>query len=130
MYPLAIDAEAAQRYFRRLVEKTNELAGRPRFYNTLTANCTNLLAEIANESRPGAVPYDISWNFPGSSDLFLIRIGLIRGVGTQEETQAAFDLTRFLSQIEEISQDDAAVFARKLRELPPLMKVAASATDE
>jgi hypothetical protein len=130
MYPLAIDAEAAQRYFRRLVEKTNELAGRPRFYNTLTANCTNLLAEIANESRPGAVPYDISWNFPGSSDLFLIRIGLIKGVGTQEETQAAFDLTRFLSQIEEISQDDAAVFARKLRELPPLMKVAASATDE
>jgi hypothetical protein len=130
MYPLAIDAEAAQRYFRRLVEKTNELAGRPRFYNTLTANCTNLLAEMANESRPGAVPYDISWNFPGSSDLFLMRVGLIEGVGTQEETQAAFNLTPLLAQIEAISQDDAAVFARKLRALPPFRKVARSAPDE
>jgi hypothetical protein len=45
-----------------------------------------LLAEIANESRPGAVPYDISWNLPGSSDLFLMRIGLIEAAGTQEET--------------------------------------------
>jgi hypothetical protein len=124
MYPLAIETESAQRYFRMLVEKTNQLAEHPRFYNTLTANCTNLLAEIANESAPGAVPYDISWNFPGFSDLFLMRIGLIEAVGTREETQAAFDLTPFLSEIEGFSQDDAAVFSRELRQLAPLKKQA------
>lgn len=119
MYPLALDAKSAQTYFLELVRKTNDVSLHPRFYQTLTANCTNVLAEIANESARGAVPYDISWNLPGLSDGFLMRIGYIKPVGTKEETKQVYDLTPYKKDIEAIATESSEEFTRKLRLLPP-----------
>lgn len=110
MYPLAIDQQAAKELFLELTEKTNEIAAHPRFYNTLTANCTNVLAEFVNERYPGTIPYDISWNFPGSSDKFLIKEGFIKeGTGT--------DLATYRTDITSFATDDPLVFSHKLRQL-------------
>jgi hypothetical protein len=54
MYPLTIPIEGARELFLQLARATQELETRPRFYNTLTSNCTNELAKAANKVKPGA----------------------------------------------------------------------------
>lgn len=122
MYPLTISEEAAQALFLGLVRETNELSTAPRFYNTLTANCTNLLARIANKNAipEYKVPYDLAWNFPGLSEQFLQRIKFI--------PEGDYDLTPYRTDIETLLE--AKDFSRRLRELPPLKEAKANAITE
>jgi hypothetical protein len=48
MYPLRIPGEAARELFLQLAHASQQLESQPRFYNTLTSNCTNELAKAAN----------------------------------------------------------------------------------
>lgn len=77
VYPLTLSVEQSERLFIRLLEETNDVAEKPRFYNTLTANCTNVLAQIVNRLEPGTLPWDISWYLTGYSDKYLIENGFI-----------------------------------------------------
>lgn len=112
IHELAIDAGQARTLFEAFVAETNTLATHPRFYNTLTANCTNLLAEIANKRGISTLPYDISWNLPGYSEDYLKRLGLI--------PRGNFDLEPYRTKIEEFAQGTSDTFSRNLRSLPPL----------
>lgn len=109
MHPLNVNAEGAAALFSALVAETNGLKASPRFYNTLTANCTNLLAEMANRAAPGSVPYDLAWNLPGFSEKFLARIGFIEGSG--------YDLTPYREEIAGFATEDSLSFSKKLRAL-------------
>jgi len=117
MYPLTLDAERTQRLFLALIRKTNEIAEHPRFYNTLTANCTNMLAEIANEVKPGSIPYDISWNLPGLSDTYLMKIKYITPEGSVEQTQKKYDISKKQKSILSIADEPHAEFGKRLRKL-------------
>src|SRR3989344_8841995 len=119
MYPLSIDAEGAQTLFTALIEKTNDVAEHPRFYNTLTANCTSVLADIANDITPGTIPYDISWNLPGSSDQFLARIGLIKVDGSLKDVEQQYDLTKERAQILDMATSSYSQFGTTLRSFLP-----------
>jgi hypothetical protein len=114
MYPLAADKVAAKTLFLSVVDETNKLAAAPRFYSTLTANCTNLLAEIANKSVPGSVPYDIAWNLPGFSEKFLRRIQLI--------PEGNYNLDPYRNDVQAFADKSPREFSQALRELPPLKK--------
>ena len=117
LYPLALSPEASQALFRSLAKETNELAASPRFYNTLTANCTNVLADLVNEHYPGTLPYDLSWNLTGYADRYLMEQGLITLKGTVEETQQAHDLTQHRDAVQEIATSSPALFSQRIREL-------------
>ncbi len=119
MYPLSISAEQTQKLFSGLIEKTNSLAVNPRFYNTLSANCTNILAEIANDITPETIPYDISWNLPGFSDRFLFRIGMISIEESIEATRLKYDLTDNRRDVLDIANLPHAEFGKQLRQLLP-----------
>jgi len=118
MYPLAVSPQAAQTLFRGLIQKSNDLAAHPRFYNTIGANCTNMLATLVNQISPGTVPLDITWYLPGHSDEFLMRIGLIKTDMSVTQTQAAYDLTPKRAQVLEIAQSPHAAFGTALRRIP------------
>ncbi len=117
MYPLALEPEVVKSIFLSLAKETNELQKRPAFYNTLTANCTNVLAEEMNRAYPNSIPYDLSWNFPGASDIFLMKQGLIPLKGDHEETIAAHDLGAHRDLIAEIATASPAEFSDKVRAL-------------
>jgi hypothetical protein len=54
MYPLQLSQAEAEAYLTSLLEKTISIEERPRFYNTLTSNCTNELAKAADHAlAPG-----------------------------------------------------------------------------
>ncbi|HRN70254.1 MAG TPA: DUF4105 domain-containing protein [Candidatus Woesebacteria bacterium] len=77
MYPLTISQEQVQRLFLQLAKTTQELETKPRFYNSLFSNCTNELAKNANTSKPGTIPYNLTWFFPGLAPQLLYKLQFI-----------------------------------------------------
>ncbi len=59
LYPLRLDPAEVQAFFSALVATTQSIAARPRFYNTLTSNCTNELAKSAG------LGWDMAFVFTG-----------------------------------------------------------------
>ncbi len=80
-YKIDLEPDQVQRLFEYFVQRTNELAERPRFYNTLHSNCTNELAKAVNEAFPKALPWDRSWVATGRSAEWLYKRGFIETRG-------------------------------------------------
>lgn len=73
VYPLALDEGQKQRFLRALLEGTIDVATHPRFYNTITSNCTNELAKVAG------LGWHYSWVLTGYSPQQLFALKLIPG---------------------------------------------------
>ncbi|MEL6380023.1 MAG: DUF4105 domain-containing protein [Pseudomonadota bacterium] len=85
-YKLNLTHEQAILIFDHFVKRTNALAAKPRFYNTLHSNCTNELAKVVNEAFPKALPWHRSWVLTGKSGKWLHDLGY---VGREEESFAS-----------------------------------------
>jgi hypothetical protein len=57
MYPLLGSMDSARKLFLDLAEVSQQLETQPRFYNTLTSNCTTIVFELARRLSP-ALPLD------------------------------------------------------------------------
>ena len=99
LHRLELSVSDAQTLFKTVVAATEQLAQEPRFYNTLTANCTNLLAKTINARYPDTIPYHYSWNLPGNSDEFLINQGYIATPTSTEQTIAAAGLQQHVPSL-------------------------------
>jgi hypothetical protein len=75
--PLVGSMDSARKLFLHLAEASRKMETEPRFYNTLTSNCTNELAKVANTAQPGSIPLNIALIFPGYSDNVLYDLGFI-----------------------------------------------------
>jgi hypothetical protein len=117
LYPLTISAPEAQAILKSFAEETNTLAATPRFYNTLFANCTNLLAKTINAHYPHTLPYDISWNLTGLSDTYLMHHGYITIRTSPEVTRTAAALLPYRATIESLSASSSAQFSSATRTL-------------
>ncbi len=76
-YRLNVSPQTARAALRHFIARTNQLAGRPRFYNTLFSNCTNELAKTVNGSGEEVIPYHYSFVLTGYADRYLHRLGYI-----------------------------------------------------
>jgi hypothetical protein len=77
LYPINLTPAESAAVFVALAEETHLVATNPRFYNTLTSNCTNELVKVINQKYPDSLPYHISHNLPGLSIDYLQNQGLI-----------------------------------------------------
>lgn len=77
MYPLLISSKTAQGIFADLAHTTESLETKPRFYNTISSNCTNVLADSANRINKGSIPWTFARIFTGYSDNKLYDLKLI-----------------------------------------------------
>jgi Domain of unknown function (DUF4105) len=57
LYRLRLDPASAQRFLLEYVDRANDLAAHPRFYNTLTTNCTTTIFQMARALR-STLPLD------------------------------------------------------------------------
>ncbi|MDH3626491.1 MAG: DUF4105 domain-containing protein [Acidobacteriota bacterium] len=74
---LTLPAEVRTRIFYKFVEETEELAATPRWYSTMTNNCTSSLIRYVNQSEPGALPRHYSYVLTGTVDAYLKRLGYL-----------------------------------------------------
>lgn len=77
LYPMRATPERARQLFEAMLTSANELRTRPRFYNTLTANCTSTIVRHVNSLVPGRVPFSYRWMLPGYADRLAYDLGLI-----------------------------------------------------
>lgn len=83
-YKLDLEDDQIKKLFEYFVWRSNALADRPRFYNTLHSNCTNELAKAVNEAFPSALPWHRSWIMTGRSAKWLHKLGFVRS-GPEED---------------------------------------------
>lgn len=76
-YPLLITESSAKALFVDVARAAEKLETEPAFYNTLTSNCTNLLADSANRVKKGSIPFHYSRLFTGFADNQLYDLGFI-----------------------------------------------------
>jgi len=113
LYRLNTSADDARRLLRVYLERINELADRPEFYNLLTNSCTINIVRYANAAgRSGG--FDIRHLLNGLIDGYLYYSGRI-------DTTMPFDELRRRSQINEAAQaaNGAADFSDRIRAALP-----------
>ena len=76
MYPLVTPPEEVRSLLERMIGTANALTVQPRFYNSVTDNCTSVLRKHANEVRPGSFrAFARAQVLPGTSDKMLYKKG-------------------------------------------------------
>lgn len=111
MYPIVAEPDQIGRLLRDMLETANSLREEPRFYNTLTANCTSKLRDEVNNVFPHRIPPTWKVVLPGYTDTLLRDLGLLKG-----ETQ--IEKIRTLYRIDEkgAAIDDVPESSRLIRE--------------
>ena len=78
LYRLKMSPEAMRSLFLAYLDEGAKLKREPRFYNTLTANCTTIIFEMARRIDPG-LPLDWRLLASGYLDRYLFDIGALAG---------------------------------------------------
>lgn len=76
LFRLKVTPEQAKAMFLALLAEANDLAATPRFYNTVTANCTTILFKLARTISPD-LPLDWRVLLSGYLPDYLYKIGLV-----------------------------------------------------
>jgi hypothetical protein len=114
IYRMNVNRDSAQRLLRLYLEEANSLARTPRFYNTLTSNCTTLVFDMVKIIHPG-LPVDARIILSGYLPNYAYEMGATN-------THMSFDRLRELSRIHDnaLRADADPNFSAKIREgVPP-----------
>ena len=113
LYPIKATPEQARLMFTDMLERANDLAAKPRFYNTLLHNCTTTVAQHANELRRDKVSL---WNWrivlPGYSDGLVQELDLLDYDGSLDDARK-----RFLINDRAAFLPDSRMWSRQIREV-------------
>ena len=104
VYPLALSPGQRLDFLKAVLEETRSVSEKPRFYNTLTSNCTNELAKTAG------LGWHHSWVLTGYSPQRLFDLGLIPG----ESLEAARADARLTAELRRWNGLPKAQFDRTL----------------
>ena len=114
IYRLRMTPANAQLLLREYVQEINDLAREPRFYNTLTANCTNLVFDMVRVIHPG-LPLDIRVLLSGYLPNYAYDLGAT-------DTNVSFERLRETAKIHDnaVQADTDPLFSARIREGIPL----------
>lgn len=110
LYPSTATPEQAQLLFVDIMERVNQLAEKPEFYDTITNNCTNNLVRHVNRVLPNRVPRAWQILLSGHSDRYAYDLGLL-------DQRIPFDRLKALARINDLAEThyDAEDFSRLIR---------------
>lgn len=87
LYHTTATPEASRALLVDVLNRVNDLAARPEFYDTLTNNCTSNIVRHVNRIKPNRIVADYRSLLPGLSDQLAYDEGLIERHGTFAETR-------------------------------------------
>jgi hypothetical protein len=110
IYRLRMSPKNAQLLFREYLEKANDLARMPRFYNTATSNCTTLVFDMVRAVHPG-LPLDYRVVLAGYLPDYAYSVGAL-------DTEMPFARLRELAKIHDtaIRANADPDFSARIRE--------------
>ena len=92
LFRVNMSPEARRSLFLAYVEQANALPATPRFYNTVTANCTTIIYHMAKRIVDG-LPWDYRLLASGYLPEYLFDLGAFSGASTIEEYRARGRIT-------------------------------------
>ncbi|CAM5785320.1 hypothetical protein CCAE64S_01540 [Castellaniella caeni] len=110
LYPIQMPLAAMRQLFLAYVDNANRLADSPKFYNTLTANCTTLVYDMVRPIVPG-LPMDIRLIVSGYLPEYLYRH---HGLDTRQPLhtlRAQADITQRAAQAGPVADFSARIRA-------------------
>jgi hypothetical protein len=111
VYPMRASADQVRTLFIRMMSAAADVHDRPRFYNTLTNNCTTNIVEHVNSLGAVKIPYGREVLMPGYADELAVKLGLMQDTtATIEEVRA-----RYLVNDRATSFAGAADFSIRIR---------------
>ncbi len=110
VYRTIASPEQSRELFMDVMQRVNELAEVPEFYDTLSNNCTTNIVRHLNHLRPGRIPYDVRVLLPGFSDGLAYELGLL-------DTSLPFEEARRRARVTDIANQsaDATDFSARIR---------------
>jgi hypothetical protein len=114
IYRLKMTPDNVQRLLRKYLEEANDLAHTPRFYDTLTSNCTTLVFDMVRVIHPG-LPLDARVILAGYLPNYAYAVGAV-------DTSISFEKLRERSRIhDKAARADADPnFSARIREGIPV----------
>ncbi len=109
LYPAKVTPEQAQRIFLAAVERMNQIAQKPEFYNVLNNNCTTNIVDMVNDLRPDTIPQDMRVVLPGHSDRMAYELGLLAAEGPWEQVKQASRINLSARLYEDSTDFSAAI---------------------
>jgi hypothetical protein len=112
LYPAKATPEQARLLFVDMLLKMNELAEKPTWYNTFTANCTSAIADHINKIWPGRLPKFLwqAW-ITGYAEKMVFENGLIETDLNLQEARKKYFITNKSNGV-----GDAPDYSQKIRE--------------
>lgn len=110
LYPIRTSRERIRALFLEMLERSNALATRPEFYNTLTNNCTSNVVDHVNHIAPHAIPHGIKTILPGYADDVAYSLGLIDNSISLDEARRVYRVNDRARQFA-----NAPDFSRRIR---------------
>ena len=104
---------AARALFLSYLDTANQIHERPRFYNTVTANCTTIIYQLAKQIVPG-LPLDYRLLLSGYLPEYLYKLNALQGADSIEEYRRRGHYTQRARD-----NKDAANFSREIRKGVP-----------
>lgn len=105
-YRINHGSDAARVIFEHFAARTNDIAAHPRFYNTVTSNCTNELFKSVNDAMPKALQANLSWIFTGRAAARLHAEGYLDDPGAPfQEITAAAGVDAYVREFSKLSPD-------------------------
>ena len=114
VYRTRASREQVRALFVDIMDRVNQLAVEPEFYDTLTNNCTTTIMQHVNRLVPNRVPYDPRLIFSGYSDRLAYDLGLL-------DTDLSFEETKRRARINELAERyaDSPDFSVRIRQGSP-----------
>lgn len=110
LYPIRTSRERMRAMFVEMLERSNALATKPEFYNTLTNNCTSNVVDHVNHIVPHAVPQGLKTILPGYADEVAYSLGLIDNSLSLDEARRRYQVN---AQAQRFASDPE--FSRRIR---------------
>ncbi len=92
LYPMRTSRVRMRALFVSMLERANQLAQRPEFYNTLTNTCTSNIVRHINIIAPGRIPFSFKTLLPAHADDLAFDLGLIDTALPREQFRAAHQI--------------------------------------
>jgi len=95
LYPIKISQVKARALFVDMMNKANKLYQNPKFYNSITNNCTNALVQHVNNIAEKEAQIGFSWKYvlPAYSDKLAYDQGLINDTGEFKDLKLKYLIT-------------------------------------
>lgn len=92
LYQVKATPEKMRELFISMLERANQVAQHPEFYNTLTNTCTTNIVEHINVIAPGRIPFSYKTLLPAYSDELAFDLDLIDTELSRNEFRAAHQI--------------------------------------